>query len=131
MSTTYQPPDMKHNSDPMDDPRNSRVENNWVRLIILITTLFAVVCLCMRTYYKVKWTNNYFQNDSETHIYFQYNEAIIGKKRDDVFDDRSFLNPSFFLELAVLLICPLPYYDRYIPMLCKQDNEVVYLLSEF
>ena len=55
---------------PMMDYRNQRSSTNIVRLIILITTIVAIGCLCIRQFYKVKWVNLYFKNLNETHIYY-------------------------------------------------------------
>jgi hypothetical protein len=49
----YPSPDYDNLPDPMQDPRNRKPETNLVRIIIGVTTLLAVACLCMRHYYKV------------------------------------------------------------------------------
>lgn len=69
MSNSYDLLDPKLTPNAMDDPRNQKTATNMVRLIIMITTLLAVFCLVMRHRYKVQWLNEYFQQDSETHIY--------------------------------------------------------------
>ena len=44
----------------MDDPRNKKVSTNIIRIIILVTTILALVTLIMRHYYKNLWINKYF-----------------------------------------------------------------------
>jgi len=63
----------------MDDPRNKKASTNMVRLIIMITTFLAVVCLITRHYYKIIWLNKYFHLDSDTHIYYQFQEVVMEK----------------------------------------------------
>jgi hypothetical protein len=98
----------------MDDPRNAKDSTNLVRLIILITTILAIVCLIIRHYYKIEWLNKYFQDDQETHIYYQYNEVIIGKGADNIIERKRMINKEFFFEIFILMICPIPYWDRYV-----------------
>ena len=100
--------------DAMEDPRNSKDTTNLVRLIILITTILAIVCLIVRHYYKIEWLNKYFQEDQETHIYYQYNEVIIGKHADNIIERKKMFNKEFFFEILILLICPIPYWDTYV-----------------
>ena len=131
MSSQYELLDPKTHKNAMDDPRNQKTATNMVRMIILITTLLAVCCLFMRHYYKIQWLNLYFQQDSDTHIYYQYNEVIIGNNEDYMIESKKLWNKGFISEIAILLISPIPYFDCYITIIGKGDFEVVYLLSEF
>jgi hypothetical protein len=66
----YAPLDPSKYPNAMDDPRNAKNSTNMVRLIIMITTLLAIVCLITRHYYKILWLNKYFYEDSTTHLYY-------------------------------------------------------------
>ena len=63
----------------MDDPRNLKVSTNIIRIIILTTTILAIISLVIRHYYKILWLNKYFYDDCDTHIYYQFQEVIVGK----------------------------------------------------
>ena len=106
----------------MDDPRLSDT-TNLVRLIILITTALAIVCLIVRHYYKIQWLNKYFQEDQETHIYYQYNEVIIGNHKDNIIERKKMFNKEFFFEILILIICPIPYWDKYVYFRSPGINE--------
>ena len=118
----YIKPNPTEYPDPMMDYRNARSSTNIVRLIIMITTVLAIGCLCIRQYFKVKWVNLYFKTDNDTHIYYQYNEVMVGKDDCDSIDEKNHVfDTQFILEILFLLICPIPYYDMYIPMRSKKN----------
>ena len=131
MSSQYELLQPNRHKNAMDDPRNQKTATNMVRMIILITTLLAVGCLFMRHHYKIQWLNLYFQQDSDTHIYYQYNEVIIGSLNDNMVERKRLWNRGFVTEIAILMISPIPYIDAYITIIGKGNYEVVYLMSEF
>jgi len=53
--------------DPMLHPKNIHLTSFISRIIIGITTLIALVCLCLRHHYKLRWTNKYFKGQSKCH----------------------------------------------------------------
>jgi hypothetical protein len=105
-------PDLYPNA--MDDPRNMKASTNMIRLIIMITTLLAIGCLVTRHYYKVVWLNKYFMQDSETHIYFQYQEVMQKNQNDLAIKQKKLLSRSLVLEILILMVCPIPYIDWYV-----------------
>ena len=112
------------------DPDN--VQRNLVKAIVAFTSLLAVGCLAMRHYYKILWLNKYFHQDSETHLYYQFNEIIIGQDpTQHMIEKKRFFDRSFFGEFLVLIICPIPYLEVPVPIICKNDVRVMYSLSDF
>ena len=102
-----------------------------VRLIILATSILSVLCVILRHRYKIEWLNNYFPSESETHIFYFYHEIIAGAENDIKENKKRYITKSFIMEILVLMLCPIPYFDAYIAIDCKNGNPVVYLLSEF
>lgn len=85
IQSNYPKLDPEVHKNAMDDPRNKKNSTNMLRLIILITTLLAVACLVTRHYYKILWLNKYFNQDADTHIYFQFQEIVVGKENETVY----------------------------------------------
>ena len=100
-----------------------------LRLIIMITSLLAIVCLTTRHYYKMIWMNNYLDENDENHIYYQYNEVIIGSTSESIKPKKKLINKTFIFEVILLLIFPIPYHDWYISIDAK-ETVVTYLYSE-
>jgi len=130
-TTPYEKPDPIKYPNAMDDPRNKHFSTNIVRLIIMITTLLAIACLCMRQYYKIVWINTFLQTDNQSHINYQYNEIVRGGDCDSIEDEIPMFDNNFFFDIFVLCLFPWPYYDTYIPISAQGNEEVLYLLSEF
>ena len=95
----------------------------------MISNFFAVACLFARQYYRIKWVNN-FRIDNDERIFFQYNQEIVNSR---VFEHKKrFFTMNFMFEVTLLMVSPIPYYDRYITYEdCKDGITVHYLLSEF
>jgi len=98
----------------MLEPRNRKSTTNMLRLIIMITSLLAIGTLITRHYYKMQWINKYLDDDDENHIYYQYNEVIIGKQTDGIKPHKRLITKSFIFEFLLLCIFPIPYFDWYI-----------------
>lgn len=58
-----------------------------------------------------------------------YDEIIVEKKYDREY--KKFFTKQFVFEMLILVIIPLPFYDKYITVICDNDVEIVYLLSDF
>lgn len=96
-------------------PHPKNLQRNMVKVIVFVTTVLAVGCLTMRHYYKILWLNKYFHQDNETHLYYQFNEIIIGKDpAEAIMERKRFLTKTFFMEVLILMICPLPYVEKMI-----------------
>ena len=50
---------------------------------------------------------------------------------DSIEEDQRVFDNYFIFEIIILLLCPIPYFDLYIPISAKENQEVIYLLSEF
>ena len=61
----------------MDDPTNAQPYTNIIRMITLLTTLMAVVCLVKRHHYKAKWKSDHFFDDKGTRIYYKFHEVLM------------------------------------------------------
>lgn len=120
---------IKYKGDAMLEPRNQKTTTNMLRLIIMITSLLAIVCLTTRHYYKMIWMNNYLDENDENHIYYQYNEVIIGSTSESIKPKKKLINKTFIFEVILLLIFPIPYHDWYISIDAK-ETVVTYLYSE-
>lgn len=115
----------------MLEPRNLKPTTNMFRLIVMITSLLSAGCLVMKHYYKVLWLNEHFHQETDTHIYVQYQEVLMDTQMHNLKKREKFFNFWIVIEVLVLLVCPIPYYDCYITIIAKKQIEVVYLLSEF
>ena len=114
----------------MDDVRNAKSWTNTIRIVIFLTTIMAIICLIMRHHYKIEWFNKYFQDDSETAIYCQYNEIIMGRNSNEVKHRKRLFRRNLFMEIAMLMVCPIPFFDMYITLHSKDKKEVYILLSD-
>lgn len=75
----FDPSDPAKFADAINDPRNRSVSSKMTRLVVLITTILALYCLVKRHEYKTQWLNQYFNDDEQTHLYYNYQEAILDK----------------------------------------------------
>lgn len=58
--------DTEKYSDAMLEPRNAKKATNILRLITMISSIFAVASLIARHYYKRAWMNKYLNDDNDT-----------------------------------------------------------------
>jgi hypothetical protein len=115
----------------MDDPYNKEPVTNFMRMIGLILTLFALFCLVQKHLYKVEWQRSFFSEDKETRLYYRYKE--ITAEKFDIFQPKHtyLLNESFIIEFVMLAVVPIPHFDMYITHKAKSNVMVHYFLSEF
>jgi len=60
-----------------------------------------------------------------------YNEEIVGSENSNANKfKRSYFNILMILEIVLLLIFPIPFYDLYIVTVSRKEINVVYFLSE-
>lgn len=104
----------------MDDPYNSEVENNMVRMVVMFLTMSSMYYLYKRNHYKVKWENEYFSNDRETRLYYRYKEVTSEKFDIYIPSHKKEINFWFVVEFIMQMITPIPYYDAYITVFCNQ-----------
>ncbi len=50
-----------------------------LRWINIFTTGISLTCLFLRQYYKRVWQNTFYYANKKIPIYYQYNDAIVGK----------------------------------------------------
>lgn len=89
----------------------------------------------MRQWYRRNWMNTYFRNASKgdpSSIEFMHTEQEEDYEDppEDFGHGEHLFNKTFISEVILLLMIPIPGYDRYIMLQC-QGKETVYLLSEF
>jgi hypothetical protein len=117
--------------DAMDDPINASKYENLSRVAVAILSLFAMVCLYLRHYYMATWKQKFFDHDHNVKIYYNYSDSMAGLSNDKYFPvHTSVFNSHFVIEMTMLMICPIPYFDMYIPHTAKADRVVYYFLSE-
>ena len=60
-----------------------------------------------------------------------YNEEIVGSENSNANKfKRNYFSIIMILEILLLLIFPIPYYDLYIVTVSRKEIKVVYFLSE-
>ena len=101
----------KYGDNAMLEPRNQKPTTNMFRLIVMITSLLSAGCLIMKHYYKVLWLNEHFHQETDTHIYVQYQEVLMDTQMHNLKKKEKFFNSWIVIEVLVLLVCPIPYYD--------------------
>ena len=76
-SLPYIPRDPKKWPNAMDDPTNAQPYTNFIRMITLLTTILAEICLIKRHYYKSIWKSTHYFGDKETKIYYKFHEVLM------------------------------------------------------
>lgn len=124
--------DHKKYKDPMQLRRSTNAWSSVLRLTTSLTTLLSVCCLYMRHRYQMKWHNNYSSSieRNPNHISFMYDE-IINMKKNEFGLLKTVVSKQYIIELLILLIHPIPYFDTYIILVCNGSQKVAYLLSDF
>ena len=127
--------DMDMYPDPMDHPLNSFSWTNPIRMVIAVSSLLAFYFLIVRHYYKRKWLNEFFasahnrKTQGVPDLFRQYNDEITGRMVPD--SSRSIFTWSFLIEVLILLIFPIPYYDFYITEVARKEILVIWFYSEW
>lgn len=93
------------------------------------------MALGLRQYYRKIWINKFFsQTTSVDPSAIEYmhtdQEEDIQNPRDNFGHGDNFITKTFVVETLLLLIIPIPGYDRYVIMNCT-NKDTVYLLSEW
>jgi len=103
----------------------------------MLTTAIAVVCLFRRHLYLQQWqiqVSRYNSEDPGTIDYIHAVDELKIEENRKKNDDCSWYNAitwDFVFDLIVLVIAPIPFYDKYISHSCKTGNSKVTLfLSE-
>lgn len=95
-----------------------------VRMVVVMLSLFAAGCLLMRHRYKSAWKTRYYNHDNLTYAYYGYQNSIGNLNPNDLYTpekSESMISVSLFFELMLLLTCPIPFYDVYIPHIAKKQ----------
>jgi hypothetical protein len=103
-----------------------------------------VVCLLLRRVYKVKWLNNYInqqfiQRQQKSDLMNYYLQIITGSSSQDNLTDMLNQRKTFGAQLAIeiLAICifPYPFYDRFISVSVQSSQhpnlQIIYWLGDF
>jgi hypothetical protein len=87
---------------------------NFVRLVILICSILDAITLIFRHYSKSKWLNEDLPNEMlqnlYTHNMYDWEQDY---KTGMMFKMRKWFRASLWLEVLALMVCPVPYWDRY------------------
>jgi len=133
--TIYTKPlDPKKEPDPMKLPQYHDQIHIIGHYIVLSTTLFAMVCLNIKHYYRRKWTNRYSScsgqdcTDNTNNIAIMYDEIINENERHSY---NKFFTMNYLGEMLILMLVPIPFVDKYVEMTCRGNIKVVYLMSDF
>lgn len=88
------------------DPRNP-LHDSYVRMIITVTSLLAIVSITLRHYQKTQWLNYELPKELQQEVYsLKVFDNTWKKERK-----RQFLSKSYFVEVLLISIHPLPYWD--------------------
>ena len=116
--------------DPMQMPILQHPKTNIVRITVAATSMFAVYCLVQRHRYKYFWKQHYYNDDLLTYSYFQYFDVLSTLKSFTRMDS-TIISPHLVIELLLLMVNPIPYYDRWMPHQVRRGQIVNYFLSEY
>ena len=120
--------------------RDTRVllcESNFLRVIILLVSLFGVVTLWVRHVAKARWLNE------DLPLELLKSPYVLGGSAREVIEAqgykrRSWFQTSFWLEALIFLVCPLPFFEKafafeYIDISAGKTGrlKIYYLLSDF
>lgn len=100
----------------------------------MLTSILSLVCLYKRHLYQIEWTNSFLSgedNEDPNDIKFMYDEIINSATYDEFGHQKHLITRYFILEVIVLSTCPIPYYDKYIHLICNGGEKVTFLLSDF
>lgn len=122
--------DPKKYPNAMDDPDNSYMFTNTVRMLTCLLSFAGLFCLVQRHVIKCKWRGELFTNDKETKLYFRYKEVTA--EQHDVFKPHhvKLFNLHFLLEILIMIANPIPFFDVYIHHKAKSGIHVHYFFSE-
>lgn len=96
----------------MDDPRNKSMVSQFLKCIVLITTLLSVICLIQRHRIKIEWRFRFFKPLPDDFVQYKFQGLIVDQNIpvEDSCDDHSLIkkrplwNKRFILELFVLML---------------------------
>jgi len=127
-------PDCTYNTEQV---RLTLSKSNFVRVVIVIVSIFGVITLWVRHVAKARWLNEDLPVELLNNHYFN----IEGGSRDVIeaegFKQRVWFQKSFWFEALIFLICPVPFKDWSItihPISIASRGEtltVYYLVSDF
>lgn len=93
-------------------------ESQLSRIVVLAISVASVVCYGFRQYYKNKWFVLFTQSKKQKSgiMYNYYGEKVTKCQHDHSrFDVRkNHCSRFFLLEVLILLLCPIPYWDFYV-----------------
>lgn len=110
---------------------------SFQRLAVLIISLLGVFTLFLRHYSKAKWLNEDLPNEMTQNLYTNnvidwYSDYTTGL----MFKRRTWFKAGFWIEAFCLVVCPIPYWDRYFSMnvldviTYSEKVKVYYLVSD-
>ena len=101
-----------------------------MRWSIMITTFLAIICHITRHYFRMVWGGKY-KKQRERNIYTYYNETFFGEQQtkaqlfsDLSYKDMTYIHIQFVVELLILCICPLPFFECWIDQTFLMANEI-------
>lgn len=123
---------IEEHPNPMSNPRNTSSVACICRMITCVTTVLSLGCLYMRSVYRLKWVNKFVSSEDSdpNHINFMYDE-IINEAKDEFGHHKHLITKYTVIDFIILSICPIPYYDKYITLVCNGGEQVTYMLSDF
>ena len=117
---------------PLTLKRNTGSHSDICKLVIMITTIMAVVFLYLRQKSVVQWESRFLADNCDLKQGFQFlNEDIIGMFDKGDAKYAKVVTQPFIIEVLILLVIPTPFYDQYFTVECNGGQQIVYLLSDF
>lgn len=128
-----------NNETAMESKRFKDPINLHFRWLVLFMSVGSALTMIMRHYFKVMWLKRYFNKSkgNQDDLYIYYNQIITGgfDGKTTAFNSdsqnllennklyqKTLVNRFFFLEILMLLICPLPFYEHYIMVEYDVEN---------
>lgn len=120
------------------------------RYLMAVTTILSIASLVARHKQKIKWINEYFnlalkreKHHAARSLHYYYNQAIMGdsddlmqSRKDVLIKQKKLINKTFVVECLILIVQPLPFYERFFVMECInlksiERQFVMYYLCDF
>jgi len=121
--------------DAVDSIRFTAWYNVLIKYIVMITSFIAIGFLLLRRYQKIIWINNYlndkyiYKKKCTGNLNNEYNGLILetdnvlqAQKPYEMIKHKKLCNFALVFEIIVLLIFPIPFYDKFVNVNILGEN---------
>lgn len=128
ISEDHGPKDPLKYPDPMDDPRLK--DHNLLRILCFVCTVIAVFCVFMRHKVKTEFKKYFYSHDYGVILFYKYKEVTSDQIDRYHPHNTSLFRGQLFLELLIVGLTPIPFFDLYIK---KEVNRITfyYFLNDY